>query len=164
MNPSLWFFFSLKVNIWSWSWGGWSSRGATRQGARPAPSWTGCGPLVLILSPVFLLIPKHVSIDFQVIRRTFVSAQKQYHGNSAENSVSPGYSIRIMQVRVQNNGKSIWKSRYVGDVSTPPSLNICLSSSNSVDKLKVRKKTFTGSFALVCINKLKQHPGFQPTL
>ena len=51
-------------------------------------------------------------------------------------------SIQIMQIRVQNKGKSVWKSRYVGDVSTPPSLNLCLSSSNSVDKLKVIKKNF----------------------
>ena len=50
--------------------------------------------------------------------------------------------IQIMQVRVQNKGKSVWKSRYVGEVSTPPSLNLCLSSSNSVDKLKVIKKNF----------------------
>ena len=64
-------------------------------------------------------------------------------------------SIQIMQVRVQTKGKSVWKSRYVGDISTPPSLNLCLSSSNSVDKLKVRKKTFMNSFALVYINKLK---------
>ena len=51
-------------------------------------------------------------------------------------------SIQIMQVRVQNKGKSVWKSRYDGDVSTPPSLNLCLSSSSSVDKLKVIKKNF----------------------
>ena len=51
-------------------------------------------------------------------------------------------SIQIMQVRVQNKGKSVWKSRYDGDVSTPPSLTHCLSSSNSVDKLKVIKKNF----------------------
>ena len=51
-------------------------------------------------------------------------------------------SIQIMQVRVQNKGKSVWKSRYVGDVSTPPSLNLCLSSSNSVDKPNVIKKNF----------------------
>ena len=49
-------------------------------------------------------------------------------------------SIQIMQVRVRNKGKSVWKSRYDGDVSTPPSLNLCLSSSNLVNKLKVRKK------------------------
>ena len=27
--------------------------------------------------------------------------------------------IQIIQVRVQNKGKHVWKSRYVGDVSTP---------------------------------------------
>ena len=31
-------------------------------------------------------------------------------------------SIQIMQIRVQNKGKRVWKSRYDGDVSTPPSL------------------------------------------
>ena len=51
-------------------------------------------------------------------------------------------SIQIMQVRVQNKGESVWKSRYVGDVSTPPSLNLFLSSTNLVDKLKVIKKDF----------------------
>ena len=50
--------------------------------------------------------------------------------------------IQIMQVRVQNKGKSVWKSRYVRNVSTPPSLNVCLSSSSSVDKQKVIKKNF----------------------
>ena len=50
--------------------------------------------------------------------------------------------IQIMQVRVQNKGKSVWKNRYVGDISTPPSVNLCLASSNSVDKLKVIKKNF----------------------
>jgi hypothetical protein len=50
--------------------------------------------------------------------------------------------IQIMQIRCQNKGKRAWKSRYVGDVSAPPSLNLCFSSSNSVDKLKVRKKNF----------------------
>ena len=51
-------------------------------------------------------------------------------------------SIQIMQVRVQNNGKSVWKSRYDGYVSTPPSLTHFLSSRNSVDKLKVTKENF----------------------
>src|SRR6187399_234508 len=46
-------------------------------------------------------------------------------------------SIQIMQVRVQNKGISVWKSRYAGDVSTHPSLNLCLSSTNLVDKLQV---------------------------
>ena len=64
-------------------------------------------------------------------------------------------SIQIMQVRVQNKGKSVWKSRYDGDVSTPPSLNLCLSSSNSVDKLKVIKKNFTNSVCSCCCKYVK---------
>ena len=51
-------------------------------------------------------------------------------------------SIQIMQIRVQNKGIRVWKSRYAGDVSNPPSLTHGLSSSNSVDKLKVTKKNF----------------------
>ena len=51
-------------------------------------------------------------------------------------------SIQIMQIRVQNKSKRVWKSRYAGDVSTPPSLTHCLSSCNSVDKLKVTRKNF----------------------
>ena len=37
-----------------------------------------------------LYFPEKISIDFQRIPRTFISAQKQHHGSSAENSVSPG--------------------------------------------------------------------------
>ena len=40
------------------------------------PRGQGVGPLVLILSPVFLLFPKIISVEFQVIPRTFVSAHK----------------------------------------------------------------------------------------
>ena len=39
----------------------------------------------------FLYFPeKKISVDFQRIPRTFISAQKQHHGSSAENNVSPG--------------------------------------------------------------------------
>ena len=61
--------------------------------------------------------------------------------------------IQIMQIRVQNKSKSVRKSRYDGYVSTPPSLNFCLSSSNSVDKLKVKKKNFYELFCS-CIHKI----------
>ena len=53
-------FFSAKRNIWSWSWGRWSSRGPTRQGARPHPRGQGVGPLALILSPVFFINSKNI--------------------------------------------------------------------------------------------------------
>ena len=63
--------------------------------------------------------------------------------------------IQIMQITIQNKGKRVWKSRYVGDVSTPPSLNLCLSSRNSVDTLKVIKKTFTNSVCSCCCKYVK---------
>ena len=39
-------------------------------------------------------------------------------------------SIQIMQVRVQNKGKSVWKSRYDGDVSGFEILTIESRASN----------------------------------
>ena len=46
-------------------------------GGRRAPTLVDrVWALVLTLSPVFLLIPKIISVDFQVILRTFISAQK----------------------------------------------------------------------------------------
>src|SRR3990170_7978485 len=59
--------------------------------------------------------------------------------------------IQIMQIRVQKQSKSVWKSRYIWDVSTPPSLTHCLSSSNSVDKLKVTMKNFYKLFCSCCL-------------
>ena len=59
-------------------------------GARPHPRGQGVGPLALILSPIFFIIFKIIFVKFQVIPRTFISAQKQHHDSSAENSVSPG--------------------------------------------------------------------------
>ena len=44
----------------------------------------------LFLRQYFLYIPQKILVNFQVIPRTFISAQKQHHGNFAENSVSPG--------------------------------------------------------------------------
>ena len=69
-------FFSLKVNIWSWSWGRWSVRGPTRQGACPHPRGQVVGPLAFIFCRYFLYFPKSCSMKFQVIPRTFVSAHK----------------------------------------------------------------------------------------
>jgi len=143
MNPSVWFFFSSKVNIWSWSWGRWSVRGPTRQGGAPPPSWTGGGPPdVDSSSSIFNIFQKYVPWSFRSFRELLF-----LHINNTMESLLKIASVRvssiqIMQVRVQNKGKTVWKSRYDRDVSTPPSLNLCLSSSNSVDKLKVIKKNF----------------------
>ena len=52
-------FFSPNTNIWSWSWGRWSTSGPTRQGP-PHPRGKGVGPLALILSPVFSIYSKNI--------------------------------------------------------------------------------------------------------
>ena len=111
--------------------------------AHPHPRGQDVGPLVLILSPVFFINSKTCLRGFSGHSENFYFCTKitpwQFCWKTASVRVS---SIQIMQVRVQNKGKSVWKSRYDGDVSAPPSLNPCLSSSNSVDKLKERKKNF----------------------
>ena len=116
-----------------------------------APRVVGCAPtLTDRWSPPDVDLPSNIHYIFQnnapLIFRSFRELLFLHKNNTmaillktASVRVS---SIQIMQVRVQNKGKSVWKSRYDGDVSTPPSLNLCLSSSNSVDKLKVIKKNF----------------------
>ena len=64
-------------------------------------------------------------------------------------------SIQIMQIRVQNKGKRVWKSRYDGEVSTPPSLKPCLSSSNSVDKLNEKGKIGEGDALVQIVDYLE---------
>ena len=72
-------FISTKANIWSWSWGRWTSRGPTKQGARPRGG--GAPPTLMdrVWAPwswffhqYFLYFPKLISVDFQDIPRTFV--------------------------------------------------------------------------------------------
>ena len=51
-------------------------QGPTRQGARTHPRGQGVGPWPWFFRQYFLYIPKIFSVDFQVIPRTFISAQK----------------------------------------------------------------------------------------
>jgi hypothetical protein len=98
----------------------------------------------------FLFIPQKILEKFRGILRTFIFAQKQHHGSSAENSVSPGLvSFKSCKLESKTRAKELGKVDTLETYQLPPSLNLCLSSSNSVDKLKVRKKTFTISFVLV---------------
>ena len=57
----------------------------------PPPSWTGCGPLALILSPVFFIFSKTYLRGFSCHSENFYFLHnKQHHGSSAKNNVSPG--------------------------------------------------------------------------
>ena len=156
-------FFSPKANIWSWSWRRRATRGPMRQGraqgGAPHPHEQGVGPLAFIFGDNFSLFFLRCSVEFQVIPRIFIFCTKNNTMAILLKTASVRVSsIQIIQVRVQNKGKSVWKSRYDGDVSTPTSLNPCLSLSNSVDKLKERK-TFTNSVCSCCCNYVK--PSFK---
>ena len=62
-----------------------------RRGGR---ALVGCAhpgaPLLQVLAPEILIIDIKILAKFCSIPRTFISAQKQHHGSSAENNVSPG--------------------------------------------------------------------------
>ena len=76
------------------------------------------GPLVFIFGEDFLLFFLRCSVEFQVIPRTFIFCTKNNTMAILLKTASVRVSsIQIILVRVQNKGKSIWKSRYDGDVS-----------------------------------------------
>ena len=59
--------------------------------ARPHPRGQVVGPLVLILSPVFFIFSKTYLRGFSGHSENFCFLHnKQHHGSSAENSISPG--------------------------------------------------------------------------
>ena len=76
-------FFSPNVNIWSWSWGRWRSRGPTRSegtphrgGRAPHPCGQGVGPLRLILSPIFFINSKRCLCDVSGHSKNFYFCTK----------------------------------------------------------------------------------------
>ena len=143
MKLSLWFF-----SLWNGIYGvgvevGGASGGPRDRGARPPPSWTGCGPPSLdSFASIFYIFQNVSPWIFRSFRELLFLHKNNIMTVLRKTTLVRVSFIQIMQVRVQNKGKSVWKSRYIGDVSTPSSLNLCLSSSNSVDKLKVIKKNF----------------------
>ena len=115
------FFFSPNMNIRSWNWRWWSSRGPTRQGARPRgppPLWIGCGPPdVDSFANIFYLFQKFARWIFRSFWELLFLHKNNTMAVLLKTASVRVSSIQIMQVRVQNKGKSVWKSRYDGDVS-----------------------------------------------
>ena len=124
MNPSP-LFFSPREKIYRvgvevrGAPGGARGRGARPGGqARPPPSWLGCGPLVFIFCVDFSLFFLRCSVEFQDIPRIFIFCTKNNTMAVLLKTTSVRVSsIQIIQVRVQNKGKSVWKSRYDGDIN-----------------------------------------------
>ena len=128
--------------------------------ARPPPLWPGCGPPSIdSFANIFYIFQNLSPWIFRSIRELFILHKNNTMAILLKTASVRVSSIQIMQVRVQNKGKRVWKSRYDEDVSTPTSLTYCLSSSNSVDKLKVIRKTFTNSVWSCCCKYVK--PAFK---
>ena len=97
MKLSLWF-FSLRDGIYGvgievgGALGGPRDRGGAQGGGlSPHPRRQGVGPLALILSPVLFIFSKSYLRGFSGHYENFCFLHnKQHHGSSAENSVSPG--------------------------------------------------------------------------
>ena len=124
-----------------------------RRGARPGGLFPPrCPSPVVLGSSNSLLLYKKSSQSFVPIRELLFLHKKDTMVVLLKTTSIQVSFIQIMQIRVQNKRKRVRKSRYVGDVSTPPSLNLCLSSSNLVDKLKVKKKNFYELFCS-CLHK-----------
>ena len=106
-----------------------ANRGPTMQGGAPRgqgappPSWTGGGPPDMDSSSsifnisIFNIFQKYVSWSFRSFRELLFLHINNTMAILLKTSLVRVSSIQIMQVRVQNKGKSVWKSRYVGDVS-----------------------------------------------
>ena len=153
MNPSFWFFspwtwiYGFGVEVGGASGGPWG-RGAPQGGALH-PRRQGVPPWCWFFRQYFYIFQKYSPLIFRSFRALLFLHKINDMAILLKTASVRVSSIQIMQVRVQNKGKSVWKSRYDGDVSTPPSLNVCLSSSNSVEKLKVIKKNFYKLYLLL---------------
>ena len=91
-TPDLGFFSGVSVFIGIFGVDLTSGRSteSPRGRGHPPPSWGPWdSPPVTLRSSIFYIFPEKISIDFQRIPRTFISAQKHHHGSSAKNSVSP---------------------------------------------------------------------------
>ena len=151
LSPRKWI-YGVQVEVDGAS-GGPQGRGVPPGGGRALhPREQGVGPLVLILSPVFFINSKNILHWFSCHSKNFYFCTKitswLFCWKQRQFGLVPFKSCKLES---KTRAKVFVKSRYDGDVSTPPSLNLCLSSSNSVDKLKVIKRNFYKLYFLLLL-------------
>ena len=116
---------------------------AQGEGARPPPSCTGCGPPDAISFASIFISSKNILRGVSGHPQNFYFCTKikpwQFCWKQRQSGLVPFKSCKLES---KTRAKVFGKVDTMEDVSTPPSLNLCLSSSNSVDKLKVTKKSF----------------------
>ena len=97
---------------------GGASGGPRGRGRAPHPRGQGVGPLALIISPVFFIYSKNILHWFSGHSKNFYFYTKitpwQFCWKQRQSGLVPFKSCKL---RVQNKGKSVWKSRYDRDVS-----------------------------------------------
>ena len=151
MNPSLWV-FSPRNTIYRVGVGVGGAPGGPRgRGRAPTLVDRWWGPWSSSFARIFYILWIDVPWSFRSFRELLFLHKNNTMVVLLKTTLVRVSFIQIMQIRVQNKSKSVKKSRYDGDVSTPPSLNLCLSSSNSVDRLKVIKKNFYKLYLLLLL-------------
>ena len=108
------------------------------------PLWTGCGPPGLDSFASIFIYSKNNLRLFSGHSENFYFCTKITPWQLLKTASVRVSSIQITQVRVQNKGKSVWKSRYDGDVSARPPTSwpppLCLDvGSKSPGSCSVRK-------------------------
>jgi hypothetical protein len=79
-----------------------------------APGWPPSGSS---LRQYFLYIPKIIFVNFHPIRELIFLHKNNTMAILLKTASVRVSSFQIMQIRVQNKSKSVWKSRYIRDVS-----------------------------------------------
>ena len=91
---------------------------AHEAGGAPPPSWTGGAPPDVDLpSNNYYIFPNNAPLIFRSFQELLFLHKNNTMAILLKTASIRVSSIQIMQVRVQNKGKSVWKSRYDGDVS-----------------------------------------------
>ena len=92
--------------------------GVPKGAGTPTPSWTGGGPPdVDSSSSIFYIFQNKSPLIFRSFQELLFLHKNNTMAILLKIASVRVSSIQIMQVRVQNKGKSVWKSRYDGDVS-----------------------------------------------
>ena len=112
------FFFLRKTEYMELEFRSMEQQGTHETGGAPPPSWTGCGPPdVDLSSSIFYIFQNNSLLIFRSFRELLFLHKNNTMIVLLKTASVRISSIQIMQVRVQNKGNSVWKSRYVGDVS-----------------------------------------------
>ena len=91
--------------------------GCAQGGAAPTLVDRVWAPGLDSFSSIFYIFQKYSPLIFRSFRELLFLHKNNTMAILLKTASVRVSSIQIMQVRVQNKGKSVWKSRYVGDVS-----------------------------------------------